>query len=373
LPTTQITQTIQTGKRGMSEKQLVIILKNPGTTCNMGCIYCAEEKKNYTTVGNRIENAQAERLADLTKGYSLNVLFHGGEPTLLPTDYYGKLIDIFEARNNDVYFGVQTNAFSIDEAWISFLKANKHRLGVSVSLDGTKSMNRLRITKNKTDTYERVLQNIKNMAVNGIKTGMICTIVSTSLGKEKELLDLLMSLENLLFVKLNPCFDRDEAGQAPQWAVTPKQYAEFVKNVFSIMLKNGNWNRFYIEPIMSVLKNLQGISASFCNYSFKKCENFISLYPDGTITSCDNYNLQQGFLGNLIEISRLDEILDMRNNIKLCENYKLLMAECCTCEYVDICKGGCIAVRNRYRDTNEYCVEMKSMINYDKKAYEALK
>ena len=357
----------------MPEKRLVIIMKNPGTACNMGCVYCAEERKKYASVESRIEYAQVERLADLTKDYSLNVLFHGGEPTLLPTEYYQKLIDIFEAHNNDVYFGIQTNAFNIEETWLGFLNANKHRYGVSVSLDGTKSINRLRVTKNKIDTFERVLRNIQIMAANGIKTGMICTIVSTSLGREEELLELLMSLGNLLFVKLNPCFDRDENGRQPDWAITPKQYAGFVKNVFNIMLKSGKWNSFFIEPIMSILKNLQGVSTSFCNYSFEKCENFISLYPDGTITSCDNFNLRQGFLGNLNEISCLDEILDMRNNIKLHADYRLLMAECRSCEYTGLCKGGCIAARSRYNGTDEYCSGRKLMIDHIKRAYETLK
>ena len=355
----------------MQKKQLVIIMKNPGTCCNLRCVYCAEGRKKYESIDSMINLEQAQRLSYLSEDYSLNVLFHGGEPTLLPVEYYEKLMDTFQACNNDVYFGIQTNAYEIDDYWVSFLKSNKRRLGVSVSLDGTQSMNRYRINSIKGESYSQVISNVKKMSENKIDTGMICTLVSSSLGKERELVDLLLSLDNLLFVKLNPCFDKDETG-IPAWAITPKQYAQFVQNVFSIMLEKGKWNSFYIEPILSLLKNLHGAQTSFCNYSFNKCEGFISLYPDGTITSCDNFNLHQGFLGQLNEINSLEEVLGLRSNTKLSADYQHLMEACRTCDYAALCKGGCIAIRDRYKGSDEYCISMKSMIDYIKGFYEAL-
>lgn len=179
------------------KKQLVIILKNPGTTCNIGCIYCAEERKKYVSVVNIITEEQIKTLAELTKDYSLNVLFHGGEPTLLSCEYYQQAMDIFQIAIDDVLFGIQTNATRINEDWVQFLKKNKKRLGVSVSLDGPNEVNKYRLTKDKKETYELVKSNVKMLGENGIKTGMICTIVSTALGKEKELFDMLMGFDNL--------------------------------------------------------------------------------------------------------------------------------------------------------------------------------
>ena len=171
------------------KKQLVIILKNPGTSCNIGCVYCAEERKKYVSVDNIITEDQIRELTELTKEYSLNVLFHGGEPTLLNCEYYQRVMDIFQNVNDDVYFGIQTNATRINEEWIELFKRNKKRLGISVSLDGPNEVNKFRLTKDKKETYELVKSNVKLMGENGIKIGMICTIVSTALGKEKELYD----------------------------------------------------------------------------------------------------------------------------------------------------------------------------------------
>lgn len=355
------------------KKQLVIILKNPGTSCNIGCVYCAEERKKYVSVDNIITEEQMRELTELTKEYSLNVLFHGGEPTLLNCEYYQRVMDIFQNVNDDVYFGIQTNATRINEEWIELFKRNKKRLGISVSLDGPNEVNKFRLTKDKKETYELVKSNVKLMGENGIKIGMICTIVSTALGKEKELYDMLNAFDNLQFVKLNPCMDRNEDGTVPIWGVTPQQYFDFVNNFFNIMVKESAWTKFYVEPIISILKNLQGVNSFFCNYSEKKCTNFISVYPDGTITSCDNFNLQNGFIGKLGEIDNMESIVHFQNNSGLKEAYYELLLKCKNCEHKNICSGGCIAARQRYADTDEYCTGIKSMIDHIKEVYASVK
>lgn len=344
-------------------------MKNPGTSCNIGCVYCAEERKKYVSIDNKITYKQAESLAELTKDYSLNVLFHGGEPTLLDCEYYQKLMEIFERKNDDVYFGIQTNGTRIDETWIDFLKKNKKRLGISISLDGPNSVNAYRLTKQKEETYNTVYHNIKKLGENGIKTGLICTIVSLAIGKEKELYDMLMEFDNLQFVKLNPCMDRNEDGTVPFWGISPEQYFKFVSHFFDIMMVQGTWNRFFIEPIISVLKNVEGVRSSFCNYTFEKCTNFISVYPDGTITSCDNFNLQDGFIGKLNEIDDVEKIRFLQNNDDLREDYSDLLKKCENCDYKEICKGGCIAIRRRYIDTEEYCNSIKKMIDHIEGAF----
>ena len=193
---------------------------------------------------------------------------------------------------------------------------------------------------------------------------MICTIVSNTLGKEKELLELLLSFDNLLFVKLNPCFDRNDDGTIPEWGITPMQYANFVIRIFDLLLQKGEWGKFNLEPVISVFKNLQNVTSSFCNYSFEKCSNFVSVYPDGTVTSCDNFNLQQGKLGNLNHLGDVKNIFSFENNQYLHAQHEELMTKCQSCDLKEICKGGCIAARIRYNDSGEYCDAMKFMCNH---------
>lgn len=357
----------------MKKKSLVIILKNLGTTCNIGCLYCAEARKKFVSLDKFISKEQILKLAKLTKDFSLNVLFHGGEPTILSQEYYEDLMDIFQEHNDDVYFGLQTNATLIDDNWIAFLNRNRERLSISVSLDGTKDVNKYRLDKLGKETFNTVCENIHLLEKNSIKTGLICTIVNSALGHEKDIYELLKTFHNLHFVKLNPCMDRNKDGSLPFWAISPQQYFSFVENFFDIMVKDGNWTNFYVEPIISILKNLQSVNSSFCNYSLNKCNNFISLYPNGEITSCDNFDLKHGYLGNLNVLDNINDILCMKYNKNLENEYNLLMNQCVSCDIKDICKGGCIAIRERYTDTSSYCVSMHHMVRHIKNIYEKLK
>lgn len=167
--------------------------------------------------------------------------------------------------------------------------------------------------------------------------------------------------------------DRNSDGIVPFWGVTPQQYFQFVNNFFDIMVKESTWSKFYVEPIISVLKNLQGVKSSFCNYSEHKCTNFISVYPDGTITSCDNFNLQNGYIGKLGETESISSIVCFQDNSELQGAYSELLLECKECNYKSVCNGGCIAARQRYSDTKEYCIGMQSMIDHIKEVYASVK
>ncbi len=350
----------------MEKEQLIIIMKNPGVSCNLGCIYCIEEQKNYDSLENKISLEQVRKLARLTKEYSINVIFHGGEPMILEPAYYEDIMNIFEEINDDVYFGMQTNATKIDDKWIEFLKKNSHRLGISVSIDGTRELNKLRTTKTGEPTFDMAFSNIKRLEEENISTGLLCTVVSTSLGKERELYNFITSFDNLKFVKVNACTDRNEDGTIPTWAVTPKQYYNFISNFFDVMLEDGKW-KHYIEPIISILKNLQGVRTAYCNFNNEKCTNFLTIYPDGRLTSCDNYYLKHGLIGHLDDLKDIKSAIALETNLDLKCSYKSLLKKCENCEVNDICKGGCIATRERYQD--EYCEAMKEMIAHFSEIY----
>lgn len=106
----------------------------------------------------------------------MNVLFHGGEPTFLEPRYFEEVMDTFEKENDDVFWGMQTNATQLDNKRIDFLKRNEKRICISVSLDGPASMNGYRVTKTGNPTYEIVRGNIKKLENNNIATGLLCTV-----------------------------------------------------------------------------------------------------------------------------------------------------------------------------------------------------
>lgn len=355
-----------------TNKDTVIILKNAGTTCNIGCIYCAEARKSKT-VSKSISIEDIKQLIEVCKKEEhLTILFHGGEPTLLPISYYEEIMSYCKAMIPDIEFGFQTNATLLNDEWIEFFKRNKEHVGISVSLDGSPKMNSYRRTKNGEFVFDQIYDGIRLLESNGILTGMISTITQAALGHENELMDLIKSFTNIRFLKINPCFDLWEDGSIPEWGIKPDEYSEFVCNFFDLMISNKIFSKVDVEPMLSIIKNIEGLSNSYCNYTWNKCNNFISLYPDGIITSCDNFGITEGTLGNIYKLNKGDcikNIINFKYNNELCNKLDSLLESCDGCEAKTICSGGCLAARKRYEsyfqgDRDIYCKSMKKTINH---------
>lgn len=355
------------------KNELVIILKNAGTTCNIGCTYCAEARKVFVAPDKSkiVTMDDIRMLISATDSIKyLTVLFHGGEPMLLPVSYYDEIIETWRKARDDVFFGVQTNATLIDEEWLDFISRHREQMGISISLDGDEYANGYRIGKDGKQTYEIVLTSLKKLEQRGLRTGIISTLTKATLGREQQLADLISSFTNIRFLKMNPCFDIWCDGTIPEWGITPGEYSNFVIRFFDIMLNKRMFDKVDVEPILSIIKNLEGIGSSYCNYSPKKCNYFVSVYPGGILISCDNFSISEGKLGNLYNISTIQEVLDFHKNQELLEELNSLLISCPDCTYYGVCTGGCLAVRRRYvlhsgqHGDKCYCQAMKQIIDY---------
>ncbi len=348
------------------EKKITISLKCAGTACNMNCIYCAEKRKSDIDSSNSIKMDLISKIAEMFNDFSMNIIFHGGEPTLLKSDYYEQIMEYFQKKCSNVSFGMQTNAYAIDNEWINFFDRNRNRLGISISLDGPKQMNDYRLGSKNDYSYDEVNKNLLKLEEKHICVGVIVTITKKSLNREKELIEYLNGFSNIKFVKLNPCFDKDDDGIGSSWAISPRQYMTFVNNFFDIYVKE-SYKNYLVEPIISILKKIQGVESSFCNFSNEKCHNFLCVYPDGKVTYCDNLEYNDGYIGNLYDFDNLafekentEKELTINNNL----------AQCYKCDVYNICTGGCNEIRKKYGI--EYCESMKNIIDYIESFYRSI-
>lgn len=365
----------------ISNQDLVLILKNAGTACNIGCKYCAEARKKLhnLTEENTVTLEDIDILIKQTASVeNVTVLFHGGEPLLLPIEYYDKIIKKWRQQRDDVYFGFQTNATLIDDKWLDFFEANRNIVGLSISLDGDEVANSNRKDKDGKPTYTNVICALENLQNRNLATGMIATLTQQALGREQELFDLISQYRNIRFLKLNPCYDMWADGSIPEWGILPNEYAQFVINFFDIMFDNRYLGKLNVEPSLSIIKSLEGIENSFCNFCDKKCNHFLSIYPGGKVISCDNFTLEDGMYPNLYEQDHIDEFLKKKPQ-PLFEQLDSLIEKCKSCRYESICHGGCLAVRRRYLlygkkgEEQLYCKEMQRMIEFIKSRIESVR
>lgn len=355
-----------------SRDELVLILKMPGTACNISCRYCAEARKTQTYLRNikTITLDDIDRLIYLTKDIEyITVLFHGGEPLTQPVSYYEEIISRWRAKRDDVYFGIQTNATLINEEWLDFLDRNRDICGISISLDGDAVANNNRIDFNGNPVFDKVVNALKMLESRQLQTGMISTLTQSATGREQQLFDLISGFDIIRFLKLNPCFDMWKDGSIPDWSILPNEYVKFVITFFNILYTNKWFDKLDVEPIISIIKGLEGVNNSFCNFCDRKCSYFTSVYPGGTLIACDNFDLTDGNYPNIYELKTLKHLETIQPQ-PLFGQLDKLQNQCQNCDIRKVCTGGCLAARRRYElygkkhEAEMYCREMHKLVNY---------
>jgi molybdenum cofactor biosynthesis enzyme MoaA len=125
--------------------------------CNLRCKYCYETDRATTYTTDEI----LKTCDDILKSRELfSVEFIGGEP-LLSFNHIKTAYEYIKSKTNLVSsFCISTNLTLLSDEIIEFLKKNED-VRVSVSVDGNKYMNQLRVTKDGLGTHDIVMENIR--------------------------------------------------------------------------------------------------------------------------------------------------------------------------------------------------------------------
>jgi sulfatase maturation enzyme AslB (radical SAM superfamily) len=143
--------------------------------CNCQCKYC------YLQNGLPIK----ERTWEEVKSYLDNIIlynkkfaieFLGGEP-MLNFNLIEQTVNYLESLRitdniNVVQYTITTNGTIVHEELVNLLKSNR-RLSFAASMDGTKVMNQLRLTKDNKNTYDIVVKNINYLFSQDISNNQI--------------------------------------------------------------------------------------------------------------------------------------------------------------------------------------------------------
>jgi uncharacterized protein len=170
---------------------LDLLVVQPTPFCNIDCRYCyLPDRRNK----KRMSEATLDRLfarvfeSELV-GDSFTVVWHAGEPLVLPPSFYRAAFAIAERHNRNavgIAHAVQTNATLIDAAWCDFIRA--HRIRVGVSIDGPEFLNdRSRVARNGAGTFARAMAGVGELERRGIEFHVITVLTRASLDYPDEL------------------------------------------------------------------------------------------------------------------------------------------------------------------------------------------
>ncbi|HEX6627327.1 MAG TPA: radical SAM protein [Gemmatimonadaceae bacterium] len=173
--------------------------------CNLRCRYCYEWNELHRT--NRIELSEWEHLlsairkyherrsAEVGGDFKTTIIWHGGEPLLLPLSYMRSVFEmqhqmlggLFES--GAVVNALQSNLYRISDDQIALLKAEKVQLGVSCDVVGG-----VRLSLGNRETEEQVVRNMDRVRAANLDFGAITVLAAHTVSRIIDIYDFYESL-----------------------------------------------------------------------------------------------------------------------------------------------------------------------------------
>jgi uncharacterized protein len=155
-----------------SETQIQTVVLQPTPFCNIQCKYCyLPQRDDKSVMDLETVIASFQRVFDSGfAGSHITVIWHAGEPLVLPVSYYESAFAAIERmRPADVYIqhSFQTNGTLLSKAWCDLFR--RWRVGVGVSIDGPRDLHdKNRVTRSGKGTFDRAMAGIRLLKQEGI-------------------------------------------------------------------------------------------------------------------------------------------------------------------------------------------------------------
>jgi len=161
-----------------------LLILQPTPFCNLDCDYCYLPNRAAT---HRMSAEILHAAVDIVRrsgliGEELNVVWHAGEPLVVPAEFYEEAFDAISVRVGDlpVNHAIQTNGTLITDQWCKLFKTRRVRVGVS--LDGPAHIHdRHRFDRAKRPTHDRVMRGIDLLQANGVPFHVICVVTADAI------------------------------------------------------------------------------------------------------------------------------------------------------------------------------------------------
>lgn len=322
---------------------LYIILKAT-RLCNLRCSYCNAWREGpgqvlqFETLVDVI--AQTMRLPGVKW---LNIVWHGGETTMLSRRYFKRALWLQEHWRIDdrkVGHAIQTNATRLNDAWCRFFKAAGLSVGVSVDLN-RETHDAQRVYAKGGGTYADVMRGLALLRSHEVNHGVLSVIGEAAIADgPRRMLDDLCALEVSTVGLLN-ALPPNESGGAGAAYLPFDRYVTFLRELFAL------WHGEYRERItLRELASLSGIVAGsrsrLCLFQGGCMGQYLTIEPDGRVSACDKYVGDDDHCFGSLGETTLDDILSQSRALERArEQATQDIARFRDCPNFHYCQGGC--------------------------------
>lgn len=305
--------------------------------CNMRCRYCFIEKNlacrpNQSSMSEETALKALRYFSKVNRSDSPSLVLYGGEPLVNRKVIETVLNEIEKMAENGELprprISINTNGTLIDEATARMFA--DHGVTVSISLDGTREQNRDRIFADGTETYDRVIEGIRNCEKYGVKYGISVTATPRLVSDYKE------GIREIGMLRPT------KVGINPLLAAGPL-YPGYGKDVCDMMIESKRLlNDMGVEEdrLTDRLTYLENRRIKYHDCSAAKGEQIV-IVPDGSVGICHEFIGSRDFF-----IGHIDSDKDVYENANLLywvNRTPFNMEQCRHCPAIAVCGGGCPA------------------------------
>jgi len=364
-----------------------MVVVQPTGFCNIDCAYCYLPNRNDKHVMGQatVKRLFSELFASGWSSPRLTVVWHAGEPLVVPPTFYREAFATIEALRPpsvEIAHSFQTNGMLIDADWCAFFRDWK--VGVGVSIDGPREIHDAnRKMRNGAGTFDRTLAGIRTLRAAGVPFHVISVLSRKSLDMPDELLDFYVS-EGIDHV----CFNVEESegshiSDLMADADRQVRYAAFLRRFWQ-QAREGGRVQFVREidlaiqrifrPEETATRNIQVEPLAMLNVDSRG--NVSSFSPE--LLGLRNADYGDYLLGN-IDRDSLATIYDNCLKSALLRDIRAGVEACAvSCEYFSVCGGGApvnkLAENGSFASTRTGYCALTQMVPTDLilEAYDAL-
>jgi uncharacterized protein len=332
----------------MPRIQLLVVQPTP--FCNIDCRYCyLPDRKNKAVVAEEtLINLFRQVFASGWADEGLSVVWHAGEPMVLPTAFYRRafaLIEDLRPAALSVRHSFQTNGTLLDDEWAGFI--GETGINVGISIDGPRRLHDLnRVTRSGRGTFDKAVAGVRRLHERGIPFHVISVLTADSLAAPKEMFDFYLAegIEHVCFNVEESEGDHRSKSFADEGIADA--YYRFLSEFWRLSAAHPGKIRF-IREIDDAQRNvLRPEEASFFNQlatpfaitSMDWTGNIATFSPE--LLGLKNALYNDFILGN-INRDGLTELADRPLLHRMRDDIDAGIAMCREgCEYFSVCGGG---------------------------------
>ncbi len=330
--------------------RIELLVVQPTPFCNIDCRYCYLPDRNSKAVVAKetLFNLFSQIFASRWLGECLSVVWHAGEPMVLPIAFYRdafRMIDRLRPADLAVAHSFQTNGTLIDEAWCTFFVEEHVNLGVSI--DGPRQFHdRNRLTRSGRGTFDRTIAGIRLLRRCEVPFHVISVLSAESMAAPRKMFDFYVA-EGIDRV----CFNVEESegdyvSRSFAKIGVEAAYYRFLSEFWRLSAAAPGKISFIREIEHAVQQVIRPANAPFSNQlvepfaitSMDWAGNISTFSPE--LLGMKNPDYRDFFLGNinrddLVDLPRRSNfarmLADIREGVEMCRE---------RCEYFTVCGGG---------------------------------